>query len=128
MSSEKCAIHAGRSHQNKANRRPLDLNLYKLPESSTGVGAKKCAYCAYLLGIEDTIKAVEKALEIGQFPKGRGGAIHNRRLMEEALKSSFNLGYNEESYETHLDEFVDRHFPNMGDDERQQWIDEHRCR
>ena len=126
MSSEKCAIHAGRSHQNRANRRPLDLTLYKLPESSTGVGAKKCAYCAYLLGIEDTIKAVEKALEIGQFPKGRGGAIHNRRLMEEALKSSFQLGSNEEGYETYLDEFVDRHFSKMGDDKRQEWIDEHK--
>ena len=127
MSSEKCAIHAGRSHQNRANRRPLDLTLYKLQESSTGVGAKKCAYCAYLLGIEDTIKAVEKALEIGQFPKGSSGALHNRTLMAEALKSSFQLRIsNEEDYETYLDEFVDRHFPNMGDDKRQEWIDEHR--
>ena len=114
MSSKKCAIHAGRSHQNRDRRRPLDLAIYKLPESSTGVGAKKCAYCAYLLGIEDTIQAVEKALEIGQFPKGRGGAIHNKTLMEEALKS---IGNDEESYEKYLDEFVDQHFPNLGDDE-----------
>ncbi len=126
MSSEKCAIHAGRSHQNRDQRRPLDPTIYKLPESSTGVGAKKCAYCAYLLGINETIKSVEKALEIGQFPKGRGGAFHNRRLMEEAIKSSFQLGLgNQESYKEYLEEFVDQHFPNMGDDEREQWIDKH---
>ena len=94
--------------------------MSKLPKSSTGVGAGKCAYCAYLLGIDDTIKAVEKALEIGQFPKGRDGAIHNKILMEEAIKSSFQPSLNhEEDYEKYLDEFVDQHFPDMGDDERQ---------
>ena len=47
--------------------------------------------------------------------------------MEEAIKSSFQLGLgNEESYEQYLDEFVDQHFPNMGDDEREQWIEDHR--
>ena len=91
------------------------------------VSPRKCAYCAYLLGIDKTIKAVEKALEIGQFPKGRGGAVHNKTLMEEALKSSFQLDIShEESYEEYLEEFVDKHFPNMGDDERQEWIDKHR--
>ena len=125
MSSEKCAIHAGRSHQNRDRRRRLDLTIRKLPESSAGKGAKKCAYCAYLLGIEDTIKAVEKALKIGQFPKGADSnkALQNRRYMEDAIGEL--IVYFEDVYRDHLQNFVDKHFPNMGDDEREQWIDKH---
>ena len=65
-------------------------------------------------------------MEIGQFPKGRGGAIHDKTLMEVAIKNSFQLSLShEDSYIDFLEGFVDQHFPNMGDDKRQEWIDKH---
>ncbi len=127
MDPEKCSLHSGRKRENKDQRRRLDLSLYRLPENSAGkVGGKKCTYCAYLLGIKSTITAVEKALKIGQFPKGRNDPVQDRNEMIPVLGALYdNLVDDNEWYEKYLSDYVDKRFPDLEENEREEWIKNH---
>ena len=127
MDPEKCSLHSGRKRENKEQRRRLDPSLYGLPENSAGkVGGKKCAYCAYLLGIKLTITAVEKALKIGPFPKGRNDPVQDKNEMILMLRALYdNRMYDSEWYEEYLSDYVDKRFPDLEENEREKWIENH---
>ena len=58
----RCEKHSGIALSAERNRRPLDEKMQSLPESQSGTGTHKCAYCAYLLGYDDAKREMQQAL------------------------------------------------------------------
>lgn len=53
-----CLKHSGAAGKAGArNRALLDPKIEPLPNSQTGAGTHKCAYCAYELGYQDGLEA-----------------------------------------------------------------------
>ena len=133
MNEELCTIHSGTSPKPKGQRHPLDSIISRLPKNYSGKGRNKCAYCAYLAGIDETIKAVEKALEITKFPKEDyavpNRVLQNRTHMVQAIKHLLDQFDFKPAFEDYLGKLADKDHPDWDDqredDQREEWIQKH---
>lgn len=105
--SKKCCFHSGNENRAKKNNAVFKARFRNLPNSTVGEGVDKCACCAFLLGIEETIEEIEKGLGI-KFPEG-AWVLESRKKMIDAIKGAFD----EDAYSDYIDELADEKIPRL---------------